>query len=83
MEFMCFITRSSILPRHCASGCRIPFITRFGSSCLLIGFESATAFAIAALSYNFYEKRFLALKNRFAPAYREIPAVGVAVAQAG
>jgi len=49
-------------------------------SCLLIGFESATAFAVAALSYNFYEKRFLALKDRFAPIYHEAPAATVSAA---
>jgi peptidoglycan/LPS O-acetylase OafA/YrhL len=40
-----------------------------------IAFKFATAFGVASLSYNFYEKRFLAMKDRFAPMYRQAPAV--------
>ncbi len=40
-----------------------------------IAFKFATAFGVASLSYNFYEKRFLAMKERFAPVYRQAPAV--------
>jgi peptidoglycan/LPS O-acetylase OafA/YrhL len=42
-------------------------------ACLLIGFESAASFLVASLSYNYFEKRFLALKDRFAPMYTEAP----------
>jgi len=48
-----------------------------------IALKFAVAFVIAALSYNFFEKRFLALKDRFAPVYRETPAAAIAVAQVG
>ena len=43
---------------------------------VLIALESATTFAVAALSYNFFEKRFLALKDRFAPVYRQPASAG-------
>ncbi len=43
---------------------------------ILIALESATTFAVAALSYNFFEKRFLALKDRFAPVYRQPASAG-------
>jgi peptidoglycan/LPS O-acetylase OafA/YrhL len=36
----------------------------------LIALKFATAFGIASFSYNFFEKRFLALKDRFEPVYR-------------
>jgi peptidoglycan/LPS O-acetylase OafA/YrhL len=38
---------------------------------LLIGLESATSFIVASLSYNFFEKRFLAMKGRFEPIHRQ------------
>ena len=40
----------------------------------------ALAFALAGLSCNFFEKRFLALKGRFEPEYRKAaPPPGVAI----
>jgi peptidoglycan/LPS O-acetylase OafA/YrhL len=36
-----------------------------------IALKFAVAFVIAALSYNFFEKKFLALKDRFAPVCQE------------
>jgi peptidoglycan/LPS O-acetylase OafA/YrhL len=36
-----------------------------------MAFKFAVAFGVASLSYNFFEKRFLALKDRFAPVYPE------------
>lgn len=41
-----------------------------------MAFKFAVAFGVASLSYNLYEKRFLALKDRFAPIYREAPVAG-------
>ena len=41
--------------------------------CVLVAVKFALAFGAASLSYNLYEKRFLALKDRFAPIYREAP----------
>jgi peptidoglycan/LPS O-acetylase OafA/YrhL len=38
---------------------------------VFVALESAASFAVAFLSYNFFEKRFLALKDRFAPVYRQ------------
>jgi peptidoglycan/LPS O-acetylase OafA/YrhL len=40
---------------------------------LLAIVKFVTAFGVASLSYDFFEKRFLAMKDRFAPAYRVTP----------
>jgi peptidoglycan/LPS O-acetylase OafA/YrhL len=40
----------------------------------------ALAFGVASLSYNLYEKRFLALKDRFAPVYGKAPAATASAA---
>lgn len=37
--------------------------------CATIVYEFSLAFGLASLSYNFFEKRFLALKDRFEPQY--------------
>ena len=41
---------------------------------VVIAVKFVLAFGVASLSYNLYEKRFLALKDRFAPVYREASA---------
>jgi peptidoglycan/LPS O-acetylase OafA/YrhL len=40
---------------------------------LFMATKIAVSFSIASLSYNYFEKRFLAMKDRFAPVYRESP----------
>jgi peptidoglycan/LPS O-acetylase OafA/YrhL len=40
---------------------------------LFMATKIAVSFSIASLSCNFFEKRFLAMKDRFAPVYREAP----------
>ena len=51
---------------------------------VFMAIKFAVSFGVASLSYNFFEKRFLAMKSRFAPIYRQTPApISSAVLQAG
>ena len=74
MESTCFITRSFTLSRGSAGGYRI----LFDMPLVLLRVDRAlnprTAFAVAGVNYIFFEKRSLALKDRFAPVSGETAA---------